>query len=123
MKKIILIVAMTALGFAAPAYQGEITFTQKDGSSFTGHLQGDECFSWIKDKQGQIVVFNNKSKNYELAKLKMLDGHMELLPSGIKVSDTHKSDIKAVKMANSKIKISDLTKIWKEKRKSRLYHH
>ena len=123
MKKLILIITMTALGFAVPAYKGEITFTQNDGTSFTGHLHGDEYFSWIKDKEGQVIVFNNQSKNYELAKLKMLDGHMQLFPSGIKVSDAHKSGATFVKMDNSKIKISDLTKIWKEKRKSRPYHH
>ena len=123
MKKIILIIALTVAGVCAPAYQGEITFIQKDGSNFSGHLHGDEYFSWIEDTQGHIIVFNKQSKNYELAKLKMVDGHMQLLPSGFKASDTHKNGMQFAQSSNSQIKMQDLKKIWKEKRESRPYHY
>jgi len=123
MKKIILSIALTVAGFCAPAYQGEITFTQKDGSHFVGHLHGDEYFSWIEDTQGHIVVFNKKSKDYELGKLQIINGHMQLLPSGLKSSDSNKNGITFAQVANNKIKISDLKKVWKEKRESRPYHY
>jgi len=106
-----------------PAYQGEITFKQKDGSTFKGHLHGDEYFSWIKDTQGHIVVFNNKSKNYELAKLQTTNKHLQLLPTGVKALDANQTNISSVKKLINQIKMEDLKKIWKEKRNSRLYHH
>ena len=123
MKKIILSIALTVAGFCAPAYQGEITFNQEDGSHFAGHLHGDEYFSWIEATQGHIVVFNKQSKNYELAKLTMVDGHMQLLPSGFKASDTHKNGMEFAQTVNSQITLQELKNIWKEKRQSRPYHH
>jgi len=123
MKNILLLITLTIAGVCAPAYQGEIIFSQQDGSHFKGHLHGDEYFSWIEDKQGNIVIFNKQSKNYELAKLHMVDGHMQLLPSGFKASDTHKHGIKFAQEENHKIKLQDLKKVWKIKRENRPYHH
>jgi len=80
-----------------PAYQGEIIFKQKDESTFRGHLYGDEYFSWIKDTQGYIVIFNNKSKNYELAKLQTTNGHLQLFPTGVKALHVNQTNIPSVK--------------------------
>ena len=123
MKKIILLIILTVAGVCAPAYQGEITFTQKDGSDFSGHLHGDEYFSWIQDRQGHIIVFNKQSNNYELAKLQTIDGNMQLIPSGFKVLDSYGNGIEFVEASSKKINISDLIKIWKEKRENRYLHH
>ena len=112
------------MGFAAPAYQGEIEFKQSNGSSFTGHLNGDEYFSWIEDKQGHIIKYNNHSKNYELAVLKEQNGTVDLVPSGVKVP-LKTAGIFAPSLAaeQSKIDKDTLSKIWKRKRKEVPYHH
>ena len=86
MKKLLMLIAISSLGFAAPAYHGEIEFNQDDGSKFSGHLKGDEYFSWVEDKQGNIIKFNKVSKNYEYAKVKINQGKAELVPAGIKVN-------------------------------------
>lgn len=62
MKKLVLILTLGAMCMAAPAFQGEIDFKQKDGSSFKGELKGDEYFSWVEDTQGNIIKFNNEDR-------------------------------------------------------------
>jgi len=99
MKKVFLVAIFSILPLmlhAVQAYQGNITFRQHDGSSFKGTLQGDEWFHWIEDKQGNIIVYNRRSKQYEYAKLKKLNGQYDLVPSGIKTV-TNPERIKAFK--------------------------
>ena len=86
MKKLLILTLLSGVLYAVPAYQGEIEFEQHDGSSFKGHLNGDEYFSWIEDKQGHIIKYNKNSKDYEFAKLKTVKGKVELVPSGVKVN-------------------------------------
>ena len=115
---------MTSMGFAAPAYQGEITFKQQDGSTFSGHLKGDEYFSWIEDKQGHMIKYNAYSKNYELAVLTEKNGTVDLVPSGVKVPFGLTGKFAPSLVAEqSKIDKDALQKIWKRKRKEMPYHH
>ena len=87
MKKIFLTVLLTIISFASIAYKGDIEFKQKDGSKFTGNLKGDEWFSWVEDKDGHIIKYNNISQNYEYGEVKEINGSLDLVPSGSIVSD------------------------------------
>lgn len=118
MKILITILMATSIGYTAPAYDGEITFEQHDGHTFKGHLKGDEYFSWVEDNKGNIVVYNDKSKDYEHAKLSESYGSIELLPSGISITKTaiSKSAPTLEKNKDKKITKDILSKIWKRKR-------
>jgi len=95
MKKILLIglISYSTTLFAVMAYPGEITFKQADGSTFKGHLKGDEWFSWVEGgNQDTILTYNRNSKNYELATIQQVNGVAELTPSGTKFSPNHFSN-------------------------------
>lgn len=83
LKHIIILLFFLSNIFAVSPIQGKITFTKKDGSTFEGYLKGDEYLSWIKTENGDLVVFNNKSRDYEYAKIKEEDGIKSLIGSGI----------------------------------------
>jgi alpha-L-arabinofuranosidase len=112
MKKIALILTLTATTYAAPAYIGDLNFQQKDGDSFKGSIHGDEWFNWIEDKKEHIVKFSTKSKNFEYAELKEINGELDLAPSGIKVG----SKLGTLAKDKSKIDKATLADIWKQKR-------
>jgi len=119
MKKLLLILALVSAGVSAPAYQGEITFKQKDGSTFIGHLKGDEWFSWIEDKNNNIIKYNNKSKNYEYAIVSRVKGVLDLLPSGTKVNNSNANRTSALGIS---IDRNILFQIWKSRREKSLNH-
>lgn len=126
MKKLLfVIVMMSGMGFAAPAYQGEIEFKQADGSTFSGHLKGDEYFSWIEDKKGHIIKFNKVSKNYEYAKLETIKGEIDIVPSGIKVLNPNAGlspSLLGQNISQDKISKEKLSEIWKHKKEKRKFH-
>jgi hypothetical protein len=115
MKKMILLLLFTSMAFSSIAYDGDIEFEQKDGVSFTGNLKGDEWFSWIEDKSGNIIKYNTLSKNYEYATIKDVNGTTELVPSGTKVTNTINSDTTLLNTNSNK-----LFEIWQQKRKEAL---
>jgi len=136
MKKLFLIM-MVSMGLsAAPAYNGEINFEQNDKSSFKGHLKGDEYFSWVEDKDGEVVVYNKSSKNYEYAKVVEVQGELDLAPTGVKVGSQVKKakmpksssvsyapalySIKENKSVSNKISKKTLSDIWKRKRSEKI---
>ena len=106
-KTILLLLTLATWSFATSAYHGKITFKQDDGTVFQGQLKGDEWFNWVEDTQGDIILYNNSSKNYEYAETKMENGKMILIPSGNKVG-----------FSGDKTQISHdtLIQIWAEKR-------
>jgi len=123
MKKLLLITMICTLGFAVPAYKGEIDFKQKDGSTFKGELKGDEYFSWVEDKQGNIIKYNTKTKNYEYAKLKETNSSVDLISTGVKV-DMLSGKLPSFGSAEDlKIDKEILHNLLKQKREERPYHH
>ncbi len=52
---------------------------QKDGTTFIGHAQGDEFLHYIQTQEGDILLYNPKTKNYEYAIIK----DDRLVPSGV----------------------------------------
>ena len=87
LKSIVTVLVFSSAIQAAPAYSGEIVFRQKDGSTFSGYLKGDEYFHWIEDKNGRIILYNKEDKMYEFAKIiETTNGMFDLNLSGIKVT-------------------------------------
>jgi len=72
---------------AVSAFPGELSFTQKDGSSFKGHLVGDEWLNYVSLENNYVAIFNKENNNYEYAIIEVKDGKSHLVSSGIKVED------------------------------------
>ena len=103
---------------AVEAYQGDITFTQNDGTTFVGKLKGDEYFHWIEDKHGNLIVYNKKSQRYELGKVVEKEGKLELEATGVPLKRVQKRSLSATLHNNTKRLIDGdvLRKIWQRKR-------
>ena len=116
-----MIAMLISAGFSVPAYHGDIEFKQSDGSTFTGNLKGDEYFSWVEDKSGHIIQYNDRSKDYEYGIIAEVNGSIELVPSGSKVGASNSNGLAS---ASSSAPIMDLNRsqifeIWKRKRAER----
>ena len=125
MQKILLFITMVTVAFSAPAFKGEMKFKQEDNSTFTGELKGDEWFSWVEDKEGNIIKYNFDSKDYEYAQIAINNGVADLVPSGSKVIEEKDDNGSANLSASSpiqaiKIDKKILAKIWDRKRKEAL---
>ena len=100
---------------AVPAAPFLITFAQPDGSTFQGHLRGDEHFSWIETENKQVLVKSKASGYFEFALLKRDDkNRLELVPSGILVIKRGQSALRSdIYLPN--ISREQLGKIWQSK--------
>ena len=72
--------------WAVPAAPGVRTFTQPDGSTFEGHLRGDEFFNWVETRESRVAVKNRTSGFFEFAVIREENGRNRLAPSGIRVA-------------------------------------
>lgn len=119
MKKILLIalLSFSATTLAEPAFPGEVTFTQKDGSTFKGHNRGDEWFGWIEDKQKNIIIYNENSQNHEFATFAKNNGILDLTPSGISVGSSNKlNKANNIKNVPEDLEVrKKLIQIWQQK--------
>jgi len=78
MKFFILFLNLAFVLHAAPALSKEKTLTQSDGSTFKATPKGDEYLHYLKTEDGDILVYNPKTKNYDYAIIK----NDTLTPSG-----------------------------------------
>ena len=79
MRFVLLFVFCFSLAYSAPAMPFLRTFTQSDGTTFKARAKGDEYLHYIKTKEGDILLYNPKTKNYDYAIIK----GSRLAPSGI----------------------------------------
>lgn len=111
---------VAAVLFAAPALQKETDFRQDDGSTFKGHLKGDEWFNWVQTDDGYVVQYNEESKNYEYMVVESENNLTKLKFSNIKVTTPlHGAPPRKLPEHIRKISPGELGKIWKHKRKQR----
>ncbi|MEA1920384.1 MAG: hypothetical protein U9N52_11120 [Campylobacterota bacterium] len=68
MKLLLLLWLATAL-FATSTLTSTRTFSNSDGSTFQGRLQGDAFLHWIETEDGVVLLFNKKSGNFEYAEI------------------------------------------------------
>ncbi len=78
-KSLLLLLTGVSLAFAAPALNIEHTYTQSDGTTFKAKPVGDEYLHFVKTKNGDILVYNPKTKNFDYGKIE----NDLLVPSGI----------------------------------------
>ena len=97
---------------AAPAAPGKRQYRQPDGTVFSASLHGDEWFSWMEDREGNVILYNRQKKRYEYAKIREGAEGPELVPSGNAVGQIKSS---AAGKAG-KIDKAVLKKIWDRKR-------
>jgi hypothetical protein len=68
--KYLLIILLTLTLQATSTLSTLRTFTQSDGTTFEGRLQGDAFMHWIEAKDKSILLFNKKTGNFEYAIIK-----------------------------------------------------
>ena len=68
--KFLLIVLLTLTLQATSTLSTLRTFTQSDGTTFKGRLQGDAFMYWIEATDSSILLFNKKTENFEYAMIK-----------------------------------------------------
>lgn len=74
--KVLSILLFATMLCATSTLTKERLFTQNDGTTFKGRLQGDAFLHWIQSEDGSIVLFNKKSATFEYAEIR--DGDLKL---------------------------------------------
>ena len=111
----LILVSFAVKLLAVPAAPFLITFAQPDGSTFQGHLKGDEYFSWIETENKMIIVKSKTSGFFEFAKIKRDEkNRLILFPSGVKVIESGHSALRTDHNI-SKITREQLSKIWQSR--------
>lgn len=110
MSSILLFLLSSSFLVAAPAFQGEQTFYQNDGTYFSAYVQGDEYLNWIETDNEDILLFNKKNNQYEHAVII----NNKLNPSGKKYI-MHSSKKNSFNNENNVTK-DQLRKLWRIKR-------
>lgn len=67
MQWLLLFIILSSLLYAAPALSTKRQFQQPDGTTFSGKQRGDEYLNWIESQEGDILLYNKKSRQYEYA--------------------------------------------------------
>lgn len=111
--KLLLILMLTfSYAFSVPALSVPREFKQSDGSTFKAKAVGNQHLNWIETEDGEILKYNNKSKNFEYATIKN---------SSLKASGTafeKDNSLRARSMGRiDKIDKEELHKLWSKKRK------
>jgi len=105
----------------APAFQGKRTFAQPDGSLITYKNRGDEHLHWSESEDGEVIIYNEMTKQFEYAEIK----DEMLQPSGKRYKKVDSSSKRSRSdMANKhlhKDQLHDLYKIKRDKRLKRVH--
>ncbi len=113
MRFLSLLFLMVELLYSAPALSVVRDFRQSDGSTFQAKAQGDQYLNWIETKDGDILRYNENSRDFEYATIK----DSSLKPSGSRYTQKRYRDSVSIK----KIDKNELYKLWmKKKRESNL---
>jgi len=122
--KIVLFTAVfITAAFGAPAINRTITFTQPDGTHFSGNLKGDSSFHWI-ESNGDVVVYNPKDKYYYKA---IVDKEKGLIittqkPTA-KLKERMKNSLNAVNGITKEISQTDRESLFILYKKSKTINH
>ena len=107
MKVIFFLTCLFLLLQAAPAREASHTFVQSDASSFSAKQKGDEYLHWLESVEGDIIIYNRESGNYEYGVIK----GDTLRASGIIYKEGERK-VRSIK--------NDILKLWQKKRRE---HH
>ncbi len=122
MKYIVLITLLISQLYSAPARGGIREFTQADGSTFKAIAKGNHHLNWIESENGEILKYNQKTKNYEIAEIK----NENLLPSGQKYITPHSNYTQQSRSKNIKrVDKNIVRELWRKRQansKAKLLH-
>ncbi len=112
--KILMILTLSISVFGAPAFSGVREFKQADGTTFRAHLGGDEHLNWVESENGDILVFNKSSNNFEYATIE----NKKLKASGTKYMKPSSLRSLAPRAVNiKKVSKDELSALWQSKRR------
>ena len=115
MRQFLLLVLLSSILFAAPAYHGKRTFTQPDGSKVEYRNQGDEYLHWSENQEGDILLLNPSGDALEYAKIK--EGN--LVPSGEAYSKSRQSRSATKSSQSHRVSREDLKVLYRQKRQQK----
>ena len=108
--------------WAIGAITEEVILTQDDGTTFRAHIRGDEYFTWIETKSGDILLYSNERKRYEYAKVVKDNKGERLVPSGIKYLPLASAAMGVAPYLSQPSK-KKLYAIWKQRKEATPYHN
>lgn len=115
---------LTSNLFAVSAFPGEITFTQNDGTTFKGHLKGDEWLNFVSLPNDYVAVYNKESKNYEYARIELKDGKQVLISTKQKVDESlHLNNPEELAKQISPLDSAQLSQLHRPRNKAVERHH
>jgi hypothetical protein len=115
MKFLLLSLLLLSQLFAAQAYGKLRVFQNGDGTTFKGKAYGNQHLNWIETQDGEIVKRNPLSRNFEYAHIK----NNRMQASGVRYEKNNSNRARALGHI-SKLKHTDINKLWKEKQKASL---
>lgn len=110
MKTLLLIFITYSLLHGAPAFHKMRTFTNSDGTTFQARALGNQHLHWIQTQDGEILKYNQESKNFEYATIK----DDSLKPSGTAYQKSNSKRARSLGHVN-KILESDIYRLWVKK--------
>ncbi len=110
MKILIVLAFFVSYALAAPAYNKLRDFKQSDGTTFKARAFGNQHLNWIETQDGEILKYNEQSKNFEYAKIK----DESLKPSGARYEQNNSKRARSLKHVG-KIDKQELRKLWMKK--------
>ena len=97
--------------FAAPAYNKMRDFTQADGTTFKARGMGNQHLNWIETEDGEVLRYNQSSKNFEYATIK----NNSLRASGTRY-ETNSSKRAASRSQIDQVDKKNVYDLWSQKR-------
>ncbi|MEA3227490.1 MAG: hypothetical protein U9P38_00295 [Campylobacterota bacterium] len=112
MKILLLFIFIISNLLSAPAYQKMRDFKNGDGTVFKAKAQGNQYLNWIETDDGEILKYNQESKNFEYAKI--IDNSLKA--SGTRYEKNNSKRARSLGRIN-KIDYEDIYKLWKKREK------
>lgn len=113
MKTLFFLLFSSALLFSAPALDALREFTNADGTTFMAKAQGNQHLNWVQTQDGEILKYNQTTKNFEYAKIEK----DALTASGVKYEKENSMRARALHQIN-KIDKKALSNLWNQKHKT-----
>ncbi len=112
LKILVFSLILSNLAFGMPVLSIQRTYKQADGTTFKATPKGDEYLNFLVTPNGDILLYNPKTKNFDYATIK----NNSLMPSGIKYTNQNNLKKASIYKQIKKPTKNDLKKIYKIKK-------
>ena len=113
MKTLLIFLLAYTYTFGAPAFNKTREFTQSDGTTFSAKASGDRYLNWIQTKDGEVLKYNAKTKNFEYATIE----DNKLNASGVRYEKNSSKRARSLGRIK-KLELDDVYNLWKNKREN-----